>query len=434
MIKNLPSLLMGGVRSGCVGILCAAAMGQARPTASGPGFALPTVGGTLRYSLSTAESLSQGIYNTGGVVSSTSFSGNLAFITPGVVHPFSLIESGGYIDGNSGQPSTSFEDLLLSQTLLLRRWSYTASNNLNYSPTTPTTGLSGVPGVGDINANPAPPVGSTNSGEGLGVLSVYGPRISNSTSLAASRPLTGSLFFQVNGNYTMLRFLGGTGDAVNGIDSNVETGSTGLDYRVDARNRTGVTYSYNKSSFLGQQFTFTTQSVTGSYSRQWTRRLSTFVSGGPLKLSSSEAALSGPSVNFTALASVNYAGKEFTQTLGYVRDTSTGSGVIAGAISDSVFYGVNRTFGRALGVAGTVGYARTKSILVTQPFDSEGVSASVQVTRALSPHISAFAAYTLQDQLLQQVPTGSSNAFSGIYQVASFGVTYSPSVHRLGAQ
>ena len=428
-MKNFSSFLVLGLGMGCFSM---GALGQARPTASGPGFALPTVGGSLRYSLSTSESLANGLYNRDGIVSSTNITGNVAFITPSPVHPFSLIESGGYIVANSGQPSTFFENLLVSQALQFGRWSVTAADRVDYLPETPSTGLSGVPGVGDLNATP-PPVDTPGTGAGLGILSLYGPRLNNSVSLAAARSLTGSLDFQASGTYSMLRYLGGTSAAVNGIDNNSTSGNAGLNYRIDARSRVGATYFYSKSSFPGQQFTFTTQGVNGFYSRQLTRRLSTYVSGGPLKLSSSSGSLSGPSINFGATASVTYAGKEFTQSVHYVRDTSSGSGVIAGDIADSVFYGINRTYGTRLGVAGSVGYARTHSLLDTQPFSSEGVTASAQVTQALSPHVSGFASYTFQRQTVTYA-TDLTNAFQGTYNVVSFGVTYSPSVHKLGAQ
>src|ERR1700689_1397096 len=82
------------------------------------GFSLPSVEGTLTYSLSAAESFDTG-YNTGGADTTTSLSGNLAYLSSSPNKPFSLVYSGGYLYSTvPGYPgSSTFQNLSASQVV-----------------------------------------------------------------------------------------------------------------------------------------------------------------------------------------------------------------------------------------------------------------------------------------------------------------------------
>ena len=413
-------------------------LGQAVPagdpaTVTAPGFSFPTLSGTLQYSLTASEAISNGFYNNSGVASSTNFSGNVALITASQRHPFSMVYSGGTLIGNSGQPSVYYQSLAFSQVATAGRWNFLFSDAVNYLPESPTVGLSGIPGVGDLGLNPVQ-VGDTT---GLGILTTYGPRISNTAAATASRPITGSLTFQAGGTYSLLRYLGDTSSslALDGLDTTTVSGFAGLSYRIDARSSANVNYNFSRTSFSGSPFTFISQGVSVGYMRRLTRQLTFNGSAGPQRVSSGSPALSGPSLNLAASAGLTYAGKVLTQYLFYSRGVTNGSGVIPGATADSITYGVHRSFGRAWGLAGSVGYARTKSLptLTTTLFSSDGVTASGQVSRAIGRHFSAFGSYTLEDQTIQNNTTAL-NAFSGLYQVFGFGITFSPNPIHLGGR
>ena len=410
------------------------AMGQSVPTGGVEqplGFQVPTLGGSLNYSVSVSESISKGFYDGSQVGASTNLSGNVAFITASQRHPFSLVYSGGYLISNANQPSAFYQNLAFSQVLTAGRWNFLLSDGVSYLPQTGTAGLSGIPGVGDVGVAPVQVVDTP----GLGILTYFGPRVSNTAAVSASHPITPSLSFQASGTYSTLRFLGDTtsSSAVGGLDSNTEGGSAGLNYRIDARNNVGGNYNISHFGFSGGGSTFTTQGATAFYSRQWTRRLATNVYAGPQRSSSS--AFSNPAISLAAGAGLTYAGKVLTTGLSYSRGVNNGSGVIAGAVSDSLTANVRRVFGRAWGVSGSLGYARTKSIptLMTTLFSSEGVFATGQVSRAIGRHFSAFGAYGVQEQSLSNTSTTLvNNAFNGVYQTFSFGLTYSPSSINLG--
>jgi hypothetical protein len=344
-----------------------------------------------------------------------------------------MVYSGGTLVGNSGQPSVYYQSLAFSQVATAGRWNFLLSDGISYLPESPTTGLSGVPGVGDLGVDPV----QVGDGAGLGILTTYGPRVSNTVSGSASRPITGSLSFQGGGTYSILRYLGdpATSLASVGIDTTSESGFGGLNYRIDARSSANVNYSYSRSSFSGSQFTFISQGGNVGYTRLLTRQLSMTVTAGPQRVSSSNSELTGPSLNLAASASLTYAGKVLTQSLNYSRGVTNGSGVIQGATADSITYGVHRAYGRAWGLAGSVGYARTRSLptLTAMMFSSDGVTASGQVSRSIGRHFSAFGSYTIEDQTTQS-NINTINAFSGLYQVFGFGLTFSPNAIHLGGR
>ena len=70
------------------------------------GFSLPSVEGTMTYSLSASESLLTGYNN--GTDYSTAVSGSLGYLSSSPNKPFSLVYSGGYIYSSvEGYPSSS---------------------------------------------------------------------------------------------------------------------------------------------------------------------------------------------------------------------------------------------------------------------------------------------------------------------------------------
>ena len=109
---------------------------------------------------------------------------------------------GGILIGNSGQPSTFFQSHSFSQVLSTKHWNIDVADNVSYLPESPVSGLSGIPGVGDVGVDPI----SVGPNSGIGVLTNYGPRVSNSASVSVSRTLTGHISAQASGLYAIQRF------------------------------------------------------------------------------------------------------------------------------------------------------------------------------------------------------------------------------------
>jgi hypothetical protein len=397
--------------------------GEAAPISTG--FELPRTAGTLQYSASVNESLSSGYYNSSGVSTSTGVTGDLAFISASKLYPFSMVFSGGRSWSTSGQPSSLFLNLGLSQVITTSRWNFVLSDSVSYLPETASAGLSGIPGTGDLGV---PPI-QVGDDSGQGVLTGFSTRVGNVASVSAGRSLTGATSLQMSGSYTILRFVGNSAD--NGIDSDSEAGSIGLNHRLDARNNIGGNYAYSRFTY-GSQPGFASQTASLNYSRQLSRRLNMSVAAGPQWSNSNSG---GPdqstSINLFASANLSYSDSFASYSLGYSRGNNSGSGVIQGADSDSVHFVAQRTFDRVWNGAVTAAYTHTNSLPYsnTPAFTSETVVFGAQLSRAVARNLSAYASYTLENQTTPTSVAGV-NVFTGFFQIASFGLTYSPtSIH-----
>ncbi len=410
---------------------------QAAPSATAPspyeGFALPNIGGSLRFSVTASETVVTG-YNGSpgtGTTSYTDFSGNLAYLSRSETHPFSAVYTGGYLIGNSQIPSYPFQTLALTQVAKTRNWNFVVGDSVTYLPQTPATGLSGVPGAGDLNVPPVQ-VGPTT---GLGILTLYSTRVSNIVSGTATRQLTGSTFVSGTGAYFIQRY---TGNSANGINNDLESGTFGLNHRINALSNVGGSYSYSHSSFSYQpgistligtgSSTYDTQTVQGTYSRQLSRKIGVTAGAGPQWITPGDGrVISSSSINFAASAAVNYQAQNYSAGVSYVRSVNNGDGVVVGTRNDTVALTVSRAFARIYQVSGLVGYNRSTQLANTllPNFNSSGVVAGGQFSVQIARPVSAFASYTLQRQLFSGV-SPALNDFNGLSQYVTFGVTYSP--------
>ncbi len=419
---------------------------QAVPNVQGAssyqGFRLPTVGGTMSYSLTLSGGASKGAYGTRDLSGFTSVSGNLALLTTSQRHPFSMVYSGGYFASVTGDaPSTVFQNLSLSQVLTFKRWTYTVADSISYLPQTATTGLSGVPGVGDTGT---PPV-DVGTGTDQGVLTYAQSRVSNSAIGSAQRRLTASTSFSGTGSYAISRFLDSGASATSPLSSDQYGAGLNVSHRIDARNTAGASYFYSESSYpstadpllqnaLGLVSSFKANSFTLNYARLINRRLSFNIAAGPQLTSISQSAAvagvsgTGTSVNATVSTGLSYTARAGAATLSYVRGTNTGSGVVSGASTDSVQTMINRRLSRVWYGSASVAYSRSSSLVVlsSNPFQANTLVATMQVSRSLGRHLSTYGSYTAQRQSTQGQTA--SAAYSGLNQTIAAGLTYSPGV------
>ena len=253
-------------------VACAQALPAAEASPVSTGFALPTAAGSLQYAVSASESIYWGYYTPNGASSGTNLSGDLAYISNSKRAPFSAVLAGGRSWSTSNQPSYSFATLGLSQVLNAGRWMFVLSDGVSYLPGTAITGLSGVPGVGDLGVSPV----QVGADTGQGLLTNYSARVNNNVSGNLQRQLTGRTSVNASGSYSILRFVGGSGNG--GLESDAESGGAGLSHQFDPRNSLGTNYSYASYNFVGSNFgvaapSFSSQTATLVYSHQFTRKL-----------------------------------------------------------------------------------------------------------------------------------------------------------------
>lgn len=399
---------------------------QASSAAPTVGFRFPTVGGSLNYAITASESITKGFFQNSGTDAYTNIGGNLAYVSKSERHPFSAIYSGGYLISTTPQPSAFYQSLSFSQVLSTKRWNIVASDSVNYLPQGPTLGLSGVAGLGDLNTPPPQSIGSS----GIGILTDYGPQVSNNFSLSVSRQLTAHVSAQGSGAISTLRFVGDNSQV--GLNSTGYTGSGGLSYRLDARSSLNGNYSYTHFSYGGSAFSFDTQSGSLGYGRTLNRSLSVNLYAGPQYSVSTQAGLKYSNVGVTAGAALSYALRLATLNLTYYHGITNGSGVLAGAVSDGLSFSASRQFARVWSTSASASYSHQTSLPGLNPstFASNAIAAGGQVNRRITRTLSGFASYNVVKQSASgPVPV---NAFSGTYQVVGAGVTYSPSSIRLG--
>jgi hypothetical protein len=387
---------------------------QAVPAAaSSPHFTLPTIQGTLNYSVSLTQRESIGYNGENASNSSTSISGNLGFLSASETHPFSAVYSGGYLSGTAAGTSPFFQNLALSQSYQTKNYSFVAADSLSYLPNTPAIGLSGLPGLGDLGAAP---LGGLPGSSGQDALSQLATHISNNASGTAERRLTGSTEVDLSGAYDTERFLG----SVSAIQSNQYSGTGALSHRINARSSLAASYTYGQFSYIGESFSFVSQGVSAQYARQVTRKVHVLLAAGP--------------ISYTANLALTYAGEFTSASLSYNRATTSGSGLTFGSRNDTASLTLSRRLLRSFDSSLAFRYGSTNS-LQTQtlaPLDSQAYIASLQLNRTLTRTTSLYVSYSAIEQSYSGAAAGALNPLGGLSQTIALGLTYSPRSFHYG--
>ncbi len=426
-MRSLTATLLAGALLGIPAALRAQANAPAPVSNTMPsnnfGFSLPTHLGTLDYSLSGTEMVETESQQGASAYTSTSLSGNLGYMSTSQRFPFSMIYSGGLVFTQvPGNDSTeTFQDIALSQVANTKSWVFVVSDAMSFLPGAPTTGLSGVAGVGDVGVFPV----QTGIGPNQSILTNYSSRISNGLEGSATWQMTPSLDLSASGSWQVLYFTGGA----DGLNTDQWSATFGPSYRIDARNSVGAGAYYSEMTYPGYtQYKIETEGVNVNYSRAWTRKVSTSVSFGPARTSGVTIVPIPQQWNLAGSASVSYA----TRTTGfygsYDRSVNGGSGIVFGALTDSVSAGMNRPINRDWNLGLQVSYSRSVSLTPVNGLFARynGTFGSAQVARRITESLSCFASYTGISQSAKDQPGALGPAFNGFNNVFSFGITFAP--------
>lgn len=390
--------------------------------ASGFGFNLPTHLGTLTYSLSGSEMLETTSEAGASVDSTTALSGNLGYLSTSQRYPFSMIYSGGlFFTSVPGSSSTeTFQDLAVSQVAQSKSWVFVVSDSLSYLPGAPTTGLSGVAGVGDVGVFPV----QTGIGPDQSILTSSGTRIANGVQGSATWQTTPSLDLEASGAWQVLHFTGG----VTALNTDTTSANFGPNYRIDARTSVGADVNYSDTTFPSYAgYKIETEGANVSFSRAWTRRVSTTVNLGPSRTRGTTFAPIPSKWIVAGTAQANYA----TRTTGfyaiYTRGVSSGSGIIFGSLTDSILAGITRPLTRDWNLGMQVSYSRNVGLSpvngLIPRYDS--VFGAVQLARRITESLSCYGSYTGISQSSVN-PFYLNTAFNGTNNVFGFGITFAP--------
>lgn len=408
-----------------------------------PGFNPSALDGVVHYAISASEIVQYGYYGSGTVSSSTALSGDVAYTAKSAVRPFSLVFAGGVLFPNgNGEGLSTYQNVTASQGYVTRNWVFNVSDSFSFLPESPTVGLSGIAGVGDIGVVPVQGPGAGPAG---GVLSTYGDRISNFVNGSVERNITRETSVSGSGSYSTLHFLDVNGHASDGLDSAQISGVVALNHRFDLRSTASINAAYSTFSYSGPESVtgepnFQTKGLNLSYQRVLSRTLSFAASVGPQWTSSSDSALIPSRLSVAASMSLSYSRRFTNASLSYTRGVNSGSGVIPGALSDSIAVGIGRTYGHNWAASASGAYTRTTGLTrlgiatVAAPTKEQydTIFGGLQLTRKFGSNFSAYVTYSAQDQSTNYALGASPNALSGTSQTFGVGITFSPRSTRLG--
>jgi hypothetical protein len=354
-------------------------------------------------------------------------SGNLEYANGFKRRPFTLTFGGGYSWNIAGTAygDGPFENLSLSQGIVGRKWNIQLGDDVSYLKEAPITGFSGVPGTGEpiSGPNPTPPTDQT-------VLTLNTRTVSNTANAEYQHTLNYATSLSVGGSSELLRYPDG-----NGLDTNAQSANAGLTRRLNARNSLSVQYSFTDYSYPGNNSAQPVSSLVANtvligFQRQWNRRISTNASVGPEWIESPNSAVVPSSTRVSGNATVDDQLRFGSANLSYSHAASAGGGFLPGAEVDTISGGFGRELEKKLTINLTGGYTRTSALGGEEGIDSKFGAGTA--TMRLSQHFSAFANYTATDQSTSSsLP---SNALSGLWQMVSFGIGYTPREKRVNSQ
>jgi hypothetical protein len=429
--------------------LSAVSYGQATPTASvsnttTAGWGLPSLDGNFHYALSASQLLQIGQYGSGNVTHATALSGSASYANVSEKLPFSMILSGGVLLGNSNQGTTAFQNISVSQGLIRGKWVLNVTDSFSYLPQSPTIGLSGIPGVGDLGTQPIEAPGESPTG---GILTYSGNRYTNTLGGNIERRITGRTSITGSAGWSVLRFFDN-----NGLDTTQISGTVGASHRLDARDTISVSAVYStyntdgnttEAALLNPLYAvnFETRGLNAGYMRLLTKSLTLNASAGPQWVNSSSGILIPSHVNLAANVDLSYNRKVLGANLAYSRGVNGGSGVLPGALADTISASVGRSLTRAWMASAQTTYSRTSGLLAaptageTAETTVNGVThtfyAGGQLSRAFGRSWSGWVSYGAQNQSTNSSLI-SHNAFVGFSQTFAVGVTFAPRATRLG--
>jgi hypothetical protein len=393
----------------------AAARAQVAPAATGPTgpTGLP-VSGSLHYDLRYTQT-EQFYGGPQGDRQMSVVSGEVTYTNANTRRPFILTYSGGDMWTISGEEGGTgiYQHLMASQGFIGHSWAFNLNDNVSYMPQAPTTGFSGIPGVGNLPSSPDQPAQP--------ILTLNTRSVNNMTGATFTHSLGHATSLGINGSYAILRFPDN-----NGLETNSLGVGAQITRRLNAQNSIFGQYAFSRFSYSGATITMGTQSAQFGYTRMWSRRLKTSVAAGPEWVQGSTGSNIPSSTDLSVSANMTYDARSVTATLGYTQASSGGAGVITqvGVHNKNIYAGLARQQGRNLTLSVTGAYMRTEGLQQQQAGATNGEYGGVSATQRWGRYLVVSASYTAIQQSSSSILP--STAISGLSQVVSFGLGYSP--------
>jgi hypothetical protein len=276
--------------------------------------------------------------------------------------------TGGMIPAGGAGGSGIVQELSATDAIAFRRWNLSLIEQVSYLPPS-GFGLGGLgtTGVGGIGTPPLDP----GLGTGQTLLAALGQSLSSSSDVEVDAKLTNRTSLTFVGGYSLLRFLD-----TSTLDYGSVNARAGYNYQWTRKDTLSVSYTYSAYHYSNFNQSINSQAVQVSYGRRLTGRMALQASAGPqfasftmpIPTGSTSPASSETQLYWTANASLSYQLRRTSLTGSYFHGVSGGSGVLAGAITDTASGSLSRQITRTLSGSITGGYSRNHGVaLITVP-------------------------------------------------------------------
>jgi len=332
---------------------------------------------------STGDSNPLAVTNSTGWTTYTSFLGAVDLHDTSGISDLTLSYlGGGTVSSASDIGNTIIQELNLQEKLRWRRTMISFLDHLNYLPETafgiPALGSLGgvgglaVPGVGGANGLALPggaPVLEPGLSPDSSILTTNSQRIDNSFLAQLDSNTTERSSITLIGGYSLLHYFNSS--FINYNDAILQAG---YNHQMSRRNTLAVLYRFSAYRYSGNIESIYDNMLQVSFARRLTGRSTFQFAAGPelvvLKTPASNvAAVASSTTSSTQLywsltASEIYQLRRGSLRLSYSHGVTGGSGVLAGAISDTVTGSASRQLSRALAVNVLGGFARNQGLSI----------------------------------------------------------------------
>ncbi len=274
-------------------------------------------------------------------------------------------------------------------------------------------GLTGVdPGFGGSFGGTSTSVLSSGQFGSLGKQ----PRITNVAMMDLIQEFTSRSSFTMAGSYGLTHFMD---DAANSINSRQLSAQAGYNHRLTRADQIGIVYGFQEFRYPAPIGTKVISHIANViYGHRLSERMDLSVGGGPQATEVADPqGRTKWTVSGVGQATLRYQFPQASLTLEYRRNNTSGSGVVAGAITDVVTVTAARPVGRKWSATLDIGYARNSSI--SPPSTSSNGQqytywyAASGVRRQIGRHMGITASYQYNQQLLDRSFCGTSSPCNG---------------------
>jgi hypothetical protein len=275
---------------------------------------------------------------------------------------------GGGVFSNDGNVGNGvIQDANFDAEFSFRRWTLTLIDEFRYTPET----AFGNVGFGGISTTIGVPIGLPFGGDQT-ILSEFGQRLTNASAVQANVIISPRSSLTFSGGYSELHFF--DQDLLNSTEIYAQAG---YNYLLTKTDTIGVSYVYNGFRYSNFGQSIDTHSALLSYGRRITGRLAFQIAAGPqFALFATNISCSVTGAGASACGSNNELLWSLNTTLNYQLSSKTGffatyshgitsgSGILAGAIGDTVLGTVTQQLSRTFSGNVEIGYARNHGLPV----------------------------------------------------------------------